>query len=73
MAGSAVIASAMRICSGRECSRPSDGHAPLVGGGEAGTGALTDHVALELGECGKDVKRELAGGCCRVDGFLEGP
>ena len=21
----------------------------------------------------KDVKRELAGGCCRVDGFLEGP
>ena len=44
-----------------------------AGGGEAGTGALTDHVALELGECGKDVKRELAGGCCRVDGFLEGP
>ena len=32
-----------------------------MGGGEAGTGALTDHVALELGECGKDVKRELAG------------
>ena len=46
---------------------------PLVGGGEAGTGALTDHVALELGKCGKDVKRELAGGCCRVDGFLERP
>ena len=53
MAGSAVIASAMRICFRLECSRPPDGHAPLVGGGEAGTGALTDHVALELGECGK--------------------
>ena len=63
----------MRDLFRRECSRPSDGHAPLVGGGEAGTGALTDHVALELGECGKDVKRELAAGCCRVDGFLERP
>ena len=31
----------------------------LLSGGEAGTGALTDHVALELGECGKDVKREM--------------
>ena len=54
---------------------PSGRYGPFFGlfHRSAGSGAFTDHVALELGECGKDVKRELAGGCCRVDGFLEGP
>ena len=28
---------------------------------------------LAVRTAGKDVKRELADGCCRVDGFLEGP
>lgn len=70
MSGSAIIASAMRTCSGVS-SRPTDGGTPSTGGVEPSCGPLADHVALELGEGGKDVEGEAACRSGRVERLLE--
>ena len=73
MAGSASIASAIRICSGVSARERQMAAPRLRAAARPALVRSRDHVALELGERGKDVKRQLAGGRCRVEGFLEGP
>ena len=57
---------------GRECARATERLATSSGSIEAGSGAFSNHVALELGQCGENVQRELAGGRCGVDRFSQG-